>query len=399
MSAGVPIALCGVWISAMVPASGEVSDLVRRYKRDDQRLDSALRYERTGNGVREQVWALETGDVIKVAVETAGARSKRLDELSLDEQGNVYFSFLRVVKPQPKGGTRLLEERSYFEDSQLLQRTRRRVDLPAGAAAEFPAKSPTVKLTPDQMADEAGGVDELRQKAEEVIGAVRVPGLLVSDPASNAPEEWKRVKLVAGTLSPDGRHALAWAPARKDFEWKDYRAEESTGDYWMDGAEDGDVVNFIADLKTHRVAGKTPGVHFGTRRTYNHFECVMAWSPDSRAFIQLNNRKWDYAGCCIGRVTDGKVTVVEDLGKVVEARAGEFLKKSGHAGYLKNSGEMAVYLSNPGIGDDGGGSIRVTFQVPKSEDEDAYAEVRVRFRLTGDPARLEITDTGLLKAE
>jgi hypothetical protein len=41
----------------------------------------------------------------------------------------------------------------------------------------------------------------------------------------------------------------------------------------------------------------------------------------------------------------------------------------------------------------------VTFQVPKSEDEDAYAEVRVRFRLTGDPARLEITDTGLLKAE
>ena len=155
----------------------------------------------------------------------------------------------------------------------------------------------------------------------------------------------------------------------------------------------------IADLKTHRIVGKTPGVHFGVRQNYNHYECLMAWSPDSRVFIELNTEKWNFAACCIGRVTDGKLDTVQDLGAAVEARAKQFLQTTKHPGYRKHAKEMVVALEEPEIKNDGTGSIKATLQVPVSEADDAYATVRVRFRLTADKNLLEVPGAELVKEE
>jgi len=48
---------------------------------------------------------------------------------------------------------------------------------------------------------------------------------------------------------------------------------------------------------------------------------------------------------------------------------------------------------------DGNGSIEVMLQVPKSEADDAYATVRVRFRFTPEKSLPEMLGAELLKEE
>jgi len=388
-------AALALW-AAMPTAIASLADLTRRYTRDDQLLDGALRYERNQADTCQRVWVLETGELVKAATTTKTAESETTDEFSLTADGDVYFIFHQVRARQADGGTRITEERVYFEEFQAIQFSHRTADVPAGAAAEIPAKTPSIKRNLEKLTDEQRSNEAANKKSKVIIAVVRDPKFLVHDPAKDAPADWQRIKLVEGTLSPDGRHALAWAPAKKDFVWSKYLAEESTDDYWVE-PEAEPVVNFIADLKTHGIAGKTPGVHFGVKQNYNHYECIMAWSPDSRIFIELNTRKWDYAVCCIGRVTDGKLAAVQDLGAAVGTRAKEYLKTTKHKGYRKHAKEMVVALAEPKIENDGTGSIKAIFQVPKSEEDDACATLRVRFRLTAGKNQLEMVGAELLK--
>jgi len=385
-------------ILAATAHSASLADLTRRYARDDQHLAAALRYERNTNGVHEQVWVLETGGVVKVAVETHDAKADTLDEFSLDDAGDVYFAFRKVSTHQADGSTRVTEARSYFAEFQTIQMTRRTADFPVGVAADLSAKTPSVKSDLAKLTDAERSSDAANQKSVATIQALRLPKYLVHDPAKDAPADWQRIKLVSNSLSPDGRYALAWAPAKKDFAWANYKAEESGDDYWVEPGKEA-VVNFIADLKTHTIAGKTPGVHFGVLQNYNHYECLMAWSPDSLTFIELNTEKWNYAVCCIGCLNDGKLAAVLDLGAPAEARAKEFLKTSKHRGYRIHAKEMLTALAAPVINTDGSGSIKVMLQVPKSDADDAYATVRLRFRLTADKSRVEMTAAELLKEE
>jgi hypothetical protein len=50
------------------------------------------------------------------------------------------------------------------------------------------------------------------EQANGIAERVRDPKWFDRDPAKNAGPEWARVKAVKGTLSPDGRYAVAIAP-------------------------------------------------------------------------------------------------------------------------------------------------------------------------------------------
>jgi len=54
-----------------------------------------------------------------------------------------------------------------------------------------------------------------------------------------------------------------------------------------------------------------------------------------------------------------------------------YLKTTKHKGYRKHAEKMVVALGEPKIENDGTGSIKAIFQVPKSEENDAYATLRV----------------------
>jgi hypothetical protein len=189
---------------------------------------------------------------------------------------------------------------------------------------------------------------------------------------------------------------------QRDFNWASFRGEDyddGREQFMLESDDSVDkVVNYIVDLKTHRITGETSGVHFGTRQYYNYRACIMAWSPDSRLFVELNTAKWLYTDCCLGCLGEGKLAALHDLGAAVAARAKEFLKSSHHAGFRRYGANMACALANPELHNDGTGSIDVTLQVPKSLDDDASASVRVRFRIAGGN-RLEMPGATLLQEE
>ena len=371
-----------------------LADLTRRYARDDQRIAGALRYDRTNATTHEQVWVLETGDVLKVCRESHDAKSDTLEEFSIDDN-SVYFAFRKITEALPAGGARVTEERTYLADFATLQKTRRSADFAPGLAAEIPAEAPAEKLDITKLSNDERIGAPFARKVTEITEAVRIPDCLVHNPAKDAPAQWQRIKLVGGSLSPNGRYALAWAPVKKDFVWDDYKFENSKDGYWVE-PEAEDVVNFIADLTTHRCLGKTTGIHFGTRQRYNHRGCEMAWSPDSLTFIELNTEKWTYASCCIGHITADKLAPVRDLGTAATACAKEFLKTSRHAGYRRHAQAMIAAIGRPQLRNDGSGSLEVTFQVPKLMEADADVTVGVRFRLDAGKNRLDMLGAALV---
>ncbi len=320
--------------------------------------------------------------MLKVARASHGEKKDELEEYSTDDYGNMYFAFCKVTTHEADGGSRVSEERTYLDDSETLQKTRRTASFPAGVAPEIAAKAPAEKLAIAKSSDEAR---TLNNTTSEVIAALCVPERLAHDPAKDAPAEWQRVKLVQGSLSPDGHTALAIAPKKETFAWADH-ADSPLGGYTM---EVDAAVNYLADLQTHRLLGKTLGTHFGTRARYNHHQCIFAWSPDSRIFLQLDVAKWSYVDCCIGQLRDGKLAPVQDLGAAVETRAKEFLAATKNRAYRHHAKEMVTALYQSVLQNDGTGTLQVSLEVPKSAETNARATMQVRFRLAAD-SRLEI---------
>ena len=71
---------------------------------------------------------------------------------------------------------------------------------------------------------------------------------------------------------------------------------------WANAESEGDVCNYVVEIASQRILGKTGCAYFGTRRRYNHRECDVTWSPDSTFFVQLWDDKWASESCWAGRI-------------------------------------------------------------------------------------------------
>ena len=384
------------WGAGLPPERAEqVRELLHQYGRDDQRLAGARHYARTNEGkdgtIREEAWALETGELLKVARERQGATEVVREEYSFNADGDVYFAFHRVDEKQPEGGTKITEHRTYVENTNTIAMRRRIVNLPAGAPLELSPKLTSQELNVEALPEaEQKMSTRIAEEAKGITDRVRDPKWLDRDPAKEAGPEWARVKAVKGTLSPDGRYAVAIAPTKKKFDWADYQDKELGDDVYTVDADGGDGVdNVIVDFHTHRIVGKTLGKYFGTKASYNHRTCSVSWSPDSHLFAELTDDKWYTETASIGRLEDGKLVGVVDLLKAATKRGAEFLVASKNKEYRQHAKEMEVAVFEPDLHNDGTGSLRVIFQVPKSID----ISMVVRFRFVA--GKLEMLDAKL----
>ncbi len=384
MRPAVLLVIFSALLAKAVGADSPPSELSQRYAHDDRRLATARRYERVSADVKEQVWEWETGEAVKVAREARESGRDTLTELSLNSDADLYFVFRQIRTLLPDGGTRVEEARTYFLGDESQQSTRRSADFPPGATPLIPAKAPSTKVA-SSPSDEAER-NALRAEVERILKEVRQPANLVDDPARGANAAWQRVKLIGGSLSPDGRYALAWAPAKPDFAWDEYY-DPDLG-YW---ADDDKVTNFVVDLRLHRVIGETKAAHFGSRQRYNHRECITTWSPDSQMFVQLTAAKWNFVACCVGRLNDGRLESMLDLATPVVARARALLESGKRRGFRQNEGAFSISLGGPRLANDGSGLIAVGFEVPKSPDAPSFnVEVRFRFEAAGRGGRVRV---------
>jgi hypothetical protein len=169
---------------------------------------------------------------------------------------------------------------------------------------------------------------------EKIASALTQAGPPEFDPFAGVTGDSAKYRAIHDSASPDGRYAVALG-FTKDIDWDGFKDSDFPGTYstngWQpdDGTADseyGKIVNYLVDLTTRRILGTTNGDYYGTRQRYNHDQCSITWSPNSRTFVEVTNWKWGYNRCSAAKIAGaGKLLGPVDLGKYAEKTAQSFL--------------------------------------------------------------------------
>ena len=265
----------------------------------EAQLDRSIHYLKSENagGVTtiRQAWLNGANDLIKVAVESSGPARRELTEY-VAEDFDSYTTFVLTRKEAPASGgeTQIDESRRYFVGGNLARELRKSGRFKPGDSLDtvrLPnVTMPATKPLRDQPAEEARS----RAQNEFLSGPATVADELCqagppqSDPFANVKGDSDKFRVIHGSVSPDGRFAIALGFAGNEINWDNFIEEEYEVEgkhtYWAE--DDDDVKNYVVDLAAEKILGETGCNYFGTRRRYNHRACTFNWSSDSTNFVQ-----------------------------------------------------------------------------------------------------------------
>jgi len=254
------------------------------------------------------------------------------------------FVLTRKETPLPDGGTQVEESRKYFGETeegndQLIRELRKSARFKPGEPTDtVRVPNVVVDLSKENKSD-SGAEDFLGGESHELASALRKAGPpQFFDPFANVQGDSDKYRVIHGSVSPDGRFAIAMGLPPEQSNWDALYEDENY--FYENGARDYDVPNYIIDLAEKKILGKTGCHYLGTKRRYNHQQCMLRWSPDSLKFVQLWDDKWSSTECVTGKISSGpKLAVTVDLDKAIGKKTYAFVKKrfdseNGDAGEL-----------------------------------------------------------------
>lgn len=316
----------------------EIKHLIQRYGQVEAQLDRSIHYSKseTVDGVTttRQAWLNGANDLMKVAVERTGPDGRELTEYVAEEfDSYTMFVLTRKETPVTGGGTQIDESRRYFVGGNLVRELRKSGRFKPGDSLDtvrLPNVTvPATKPLKDQHAEEmrSRAQNEFLAGPQKFAAELRKAGAAHSDPFANVKGDSDKFRVIHGSVSPDGRYAIALGFARNDINWDAFE-EEVDGKRTYEGETEEDVRNYVVDLTTQKILGQTGCEYFGTRKRYNHRECTLTWSSDSTNFVQMWSDKWADTACVAGQISPGpKLGGVIDLLKVLDSKTYAFLKK------------------------------------------------------------------------
>jgi hypothetical protein len=328
--------------SARSSAEEQVKKLGERYNQVESQLNRSVHYlkktDSDGATTIEQAWFNGAGDLIKVSAEQSDASARELTEyiaLDFDNDYDGIFMLVRKEKPAPDGGVQVEESRKYFGEAKsggngvLIRELRKSAHFKPGEPTDT-VHTPKVVVDLSKKANQPTE-DELREmlNAPTKMAEELRKGAPESDPFANIKGDSDKYRVIHGTASSDGRFAIALGFARESVDWNtlvdhDFSGEPET--YRAEGDEG--VRNYVVDLTQKKILGETGAAWDGTRRRYNHPECVVTWSPDSGFFVQLLANKWASDDCVAGRIANGpKLVGTVNLLKALSPKIYAFVKK------------------------------------------------------------------------
>jgi hypothetical protein len=331
-------------LATLIPAQSEstvssidaqVKNLAQRYNEVEAQLDRSVRYaSRDDKGNTEQAWFNGADDLIKVAVESHDGDVRELTEyfaLDFENDYDGMFMLVRKEKPAPDGGVQVEESRKYFGEAKsggngvLIRELRKSAHFKPGEPTDT-VRTPNVVVDLSKKANQPTE-DELREMLNaptKMAEDVR-KGAPESDPFANIKGDSDKYRVIHGSASSDGRFAIALGFAREKIDWDALYDKET--DYYVEGGAE-DIRNYVVDLTQKKILGETGAAWDGTRRRYNHPECVVTWSPDSGFFVQLLANKWASDDCVAGRIANGpKLVGTVNLLKTLSPKIYAFVKK------------------------------------------------------------------------
>ena len=223
----------------------------------------------------------------------------------------------------------------------------------------------------------------LRMKAIAAIIAL-FPSLALPCAADEAVTQGEGWRLIEGTRSRDGNFGIAWG-----IQGKAQPGGETDEEGFMavDPESEG-LTNYVVNLRSGTVVGKTAGTHFGDKASYNHDSTEVAWSASSLYFVQVSSGKWATYDANVYAMAGDQMSVSAPVDLLEPAKKAAFEHLAGGDLLEKfKRDDFAITLNDAHIVWRGGSSYvvcEVNGQIPKSEEEDAYFGVTVTFKLTSD---------------
>jgi hypothetical protein len=394
-------------LATLIPAQSEstvpsidaqVKNLAQRYNEVEAQLDRSVRYaSRDDKGDTEQAWFNGSDDLIKLAVERRNGDERELAEyfaLDFDNDYDGMFMLVRKEMPAPDGGLQVEESRKYFGEERsggngvLIRELRKSAHFKPGEPTDT-VRTPNVTVDLTKKANQPTE-DELREmlNAPTKMAEELRRGAPEFDPFANVKGDSDKYRVIHGSASPDGRFAIALGFARESIDWNaliEHYFNNEPATYKAESDED--VRNYVVDLTQKRILGETGAAWAGTRRRYNHPECVVTWSPDSSFFVQLLANKWASDDCVAGKITSGpKFVGAVNLLKTLSPKIYAFVKKPFNR---EEGGALSFY--NEKVANDGAVEMKADEYIPSGHRKgDTNFGVSVRLRLRETPKGLSI---------
>jgi hypothetical protein len=374
----------------------QVKRLAQRYDEVEGQLDRSVRYaSRDDKGNSEQAWFNGADDLIKLAVESRDGVQRELTEyfaLDFENDYNGMFMLVRKETPVPDGGVQVEESRKYFGENKngnglLIRELRKRAQFKPGEPTDtVHIPNVTVDLTKkanqpseDQLREMLNAptkmAEELRKSAPE------------SDPFANVKGDSDKYRVIHGSASPDGRFVIALGSAGETIDWEALADSDFPGEtaYQVEGDK---ARNYVVDLTQKKILGETGAAWSGTRRRYNHPECVVMWSPDSSFFVQLLDNKWASDDCVAGKIAGGpKFVGTVNLLKALSPKVYAFVRKR----FDPEEGASLSFYSAK-VTNDGAVEMKASKSISGGEhkgDTDFEVNVRLRLRETAKGLSIE----------
>src|SRR6266498_2476057 len=365
-----------------------------RYAQVEDQLARSVRYDsRDEKGNSEQAWFNGADDLIKLAVESHDGDVRELTEyfaLDFDNDYDGMFMLVRKETPAPDGGVQVEESRKYFGEEKsggngvLIRELRKSARFKPGEPTDT-VRTPnvTVDLTKKVNQPTEEQLREMLNAPTKMAEELR-KGAPEFDPSANIKGDSDNYRVIHGSASPDGRFAIALGFARESIDW-DALYDKETESYNAESEED--IRNYVVDLAQKKILGQTGAGWIGTRRRYNHPECVVTWSPDSSFFVQLLANKWSSDDCVAGKIATGpKFVGTVNLLKTLSPKIYAFVKKPFDR---EEGGALSFY--NEKLTNDGAVEMKAEEYTPSGERKgEINFSVSVRLRLRETPKGLSI---------
>lgn len=186
-------------------------------------------------------------------------------------------------------------------------------------------------------------------------------------------------RVFANTTSPSKNYAFAWRTAQG-----------------LPSGDDvpNDVENVLVRVTDGAVLATLGGTYWETGGTRaNRYDLLAAWSPDSRAVIEVANSRWDSDSFAYYRI-DGATATRLDLRALVEpVMTARLPPRNRQGNSFRVREDLPVML-------DARGRVRFTamLYVPKGETSNDY-KVQVNVRTTGGKPSAQVVSLRRVKAD
>jgi hypothetical protein len=395
----VVIGICALPCSpaGAVSVDEQVKILAARYGQVEDQLARSIRYsskdESSGATTVKRAWFNGSDDLIKVAVESRnGAQLELTEYFALDFENDYDGMFMLVRKetPAPDGGVQVEESRKYFGEGKeggnglLIRELRKSAHFKPGESTDT-VRTPNVTVDLTKKANQPTE-DELREmlNAPTNMAEELRKGAPEFDPFADVKGDSDKYRVIHGSASPDGRFAIALGFAREPVDW-DSQYDKETESYYAEGDEG--IRNYVVDLAQKKILGETGAAWPGTRRRYNHPECMVTWSTDSSFVVQLLANKWSSDDCVAGKIVSGpKFVGAVNLLKTLSPKIYAFVKKPFNR---EEGGALSFY--NQKVTNDGAVNMEAAeYESSGDRKGDTNFRVNVRLRLRETPQGLSI---------